>query len=218
MNALGLIRLTGQSAVLMRLPWFTRLSEPGERPTRVRFVLAFAALVVGWAVLHDLWLIRVEPRHFTEFHRPLLPISDLNLLAVQYAVFATLGPGLAFGFLAHAACRGGDRPPARLVTVLAGFAVLMVAVEVVLQLLGYWSLARFKAGGDPLYPGLLYPELSDGIVFSQTVNVSAYALAPLCGAFYLLAVWRWRRRRALDYYDKVGAGNSSAGVTSINKA
>lgn len=203
----------------MQPRWLVGLSAPGERKTRVRFVLVFAALIVGWAVLHDLWLIRVEPRHFTEYHRPLLPITNLNLLVVQYAVVATLGPGLAFGFLAHAACRGGKAPPVRLVAVVAGFVALMAAVEFVLQLLGHWSSARFKAGGGPLYPEWLYPELSDGIVFSQTVNVSAYALAPLCGAVYLFAVWRrrGRRRGAEADQDSVAAGGSPAGSAAASK-
>lgn len=171
-----------------------RLSAPEERRTRVRFVLTFGAMVVGWAVLHDLWLIQVEPRHFTEYHRPLLPITNLGLLAVQYAFVATFGPGLAFGFLAHAACRGGMARPARLGRVAAGFAVVMALVECVLVGLGHWSLARFRAGGAPLWPAWVYPDFTDGIVFSQTVNVGAYLLAPASGAGWLAAVWLWRRR------------------------
>ncbi len=178
----------------MRLSSFARLSAPEERRTRVRFVLTFGMMVVGWAVLHDLWLIQVEPRHFTEYHRSLLPITDLGLLAVQYAFVATLGPGLAFGFLAHAACRGGTARPARMARVAAGFVVVMVLVECVLIGLGHWSLARFRAGGTPLWPDWVYPDFTDGIVFSQTVNVGAYLLAPAAGVGWLAAVWLWRRR------------------------
>ena len=59
----------------------------------VRFALAFAVVVVSWACLHDVYLIGIEPRHFTEYHRPLLPIRNHTLLALQYAFVATVGPG-----------------------------------------------------------------------------------------------------------------------------
>ncbi len=180
----------------MGLGWITRLSSVEERPWRARFVLTFAGLVIGWAVLHDLYLMHVEPRHFTDYHRDLLPITNLSLLAVQYAVVATTGPGLVFGFLAHAACRGGYGQPVKLKWGAAGFGGLMVVIEIVLLSLGHWSLERFQAGLGPLYPTGLYPDFTDGIILTQTVNISAYLLAPLSGALYLTALWWWRRRRA----------------------
>jgi hypothetical protein len=166
-----------------------------ERDQLVRFALVFAAIIVGWAVAHDLYLIHVEPRHSTEYHRPLLPITDLRLLALQYATVATLGPGLAFGALAYAACRVGPWPRLALRPVALGFAGVIAAAECAILALGAYSINRYKSGGAPLYPISLYPDTTPGIVHSQSVNISAYLVAPAQGVFYLLAVWLHRRRR-----------------------
>lgn len=169
--------------------------SPAERDALARFVLVFAAIILAWACAHDLWLIHVEPRHFTEFHRPLLPLTDPRLLALQYATVASLGPGMVFGALAYAACRAGRGAPWSLGRVAASFGVVLLAVEVAVVALGRWSLARWRAGGDPPYPVGLYPDFTDGIVFSQSVNISVYLLAPTSGALFLVGCWWARRRR-----------------------
>ena len=176
---------------------FSRLPPP-EREQLARFALAFAAIIVGWAVSHDLYLIHVEPRHFTEYHRPLLPIHDLRLLALQYASVATLGPGLVFGALAYAACRAGRWPRLPLRPVALGFASVIAAGEVLILALGRYSFAHYKAGSGPLYPSVLYPDMTDGIVYSQSVNISAYLVAPLLGLAYLAALAFFRAKRAPD--------------------
>ncbi|HSH94648.1 MAG TPA: hypothetical protein VK968_10930, partial [Roseimicrobium sp.] len=61
------------------MPFRWPLSE-SERRTCAAFVITFALTIIVWACAHDLYLIGVEPRHFTEYHRPLLPISDHRLL------------------------------------------------------------------------------------------------------------------------------------------
>lgn len=165
-----------------------------ERPHLARFALAFAGVIVGWACLHDLYLIGIEPRHFTDYHRPLLPIKNHALLALQYASVATFGPGLAFGYLAWLACRSGRRTPRRLRTSLAGFAVLMLCVEIALVLLGRQAMQRATAGLPPVYPAWVYPDETAGILTSQTINVTAYWLAPLCGVVFLCGLWATRGR------------------------
>ncbi|HEY9250304.1 MAG TPA: hypothetical protein VIO38_14285 [Rariglobus sp.] len=174
----------------MRAPW--RIPD-AERAGAAKFALSFATLIVAWACLHDLHLVGIEPRHFTEYHRPLLPLHDHRLLAVQYAIVATLGPGIAFGFLAWAACRAGRKPPRNLGPVLGGFLALITAVEIALIAVGRWADHRADAGLPPLYPAGLYPDLTRGILCTQTINLTAYWLAPACGALYLLAIRRTRR-------------------------
>lgn len=169
---------------------------PPERDQLARFALAFAAIIVAWAIAHDLYLIHVEPRHFTEYHRPLLPIRDLRLLALQYATVATLGPGLVFGALAYAACRAGRRRRLALRPAALGFAGVIAAGELVILALGRYSFSSYKAGAGTLYPPALYPDLTDGIVYSQSVNISAYLVAPALGAAYLAALALFRPRPA----------------------
>ncbi|WP_310820480.1 hypothetical protein [Stratiformator vulcanicus] len=57
--------------------------------------------------MHDLVLIRIEPRHFTEFHYDIPWTRDLNLLAVLYASGASVSPGLFFGLLLYYCGRCG---------------------------------------------------------------------------------------------------------------
>lgn len=173
----------------MRLRPPSRILPPEEHAHAVCFALVFAGIIAGWAILHDWHLIHVEPRHFTEYHRPLLPLTNLWLLALQYAFVATIGPGLVFGFLAWCAARGGGRRPRTLGRVAGGFAAVIVVAELIILGLGRFSLQRFQAGGAPLYPEWLYPDFTDGIVYTQSVNLSAYLVAPTLGAVYLLAVW-----------------------------
>ncbi|MFH1497262.1 MAG: hypothetical protein ABII82_05485 [Verrucomicrobiota bacterium] len=167
----------------------SRLLPPDKQPEVVRFALVFAGIISSWAVLHDLYLIHIEPRHFTVYHRPLLPITNLWLLALQYALVATIGPGLVFGFLAWCAARGGQRQPRALAPVAGGFGLIIIAAEIIILGLGRFSLRRFHSGDGPLYPQWLYPDFTDGIIHTQSVNISAYLVAPALGALYLLVVW-----------------------------
>lgn len=165
-----------------------------ERGHVVRFALVFCGMIVAWAVLHDLYLIGIEPRHFTEYHRPLLPITHHGLLALQYASVATVGPGLVFGFLAWLACRAGKRRPGSLTRAAGGFTLVMLMVEAGLLLIGAHARERFEQGAAPLYPLWAYPDHSPGILVTQTVNISAYLFAPMIGAIYLACVFLVRAR------------------------
>ena len=173
-------------------------ASPARRDVAARFAIVFAAIIVAWACLHDLHLVRVEPRHFTEFHRPLLPISAPDLLALQYAVVASLGPGLAFGFLACAACRRGRAAPLALGPAALGFACVLAATEGVVLWLGVISRRLFEHGGSPIYPEEFYPDLTSGVVFSQTVNISVYLVAPTLAGAYLCGLWIWRITRPAE--------------------
>ncbi len=186
----GVFRIDAVRSLAALLPAMKLLPglPPPERDQLARFALVFACIIVGWAVAHDLYLIHVEPRHFTEYHRPLLPISDLRLLALQYATVATLGPGLVFGALAYTACRAGRRRRFALRPVALGFAGVIAAGELLILALGRYSFSSYKSGAGPLYPPVLYPDLTDGIVYSQSVNISAYLIAPALGVAYLVAL------------------------------
>lgn len=161
-----------------------------------RYVLAFAVAIVTWAVLHDVYLIGIEPRHFTEFHRPLLPLQNHFLLALQYAVVASLGPGLLFGFIAWSAACRGSRTGCPLGWALGGFILVLLAVELILRGIGHEASLRYGRNQPPIYPEAFYPEQSQGIVYTQTVNISAYLLAPSGGLAYLGFMFLLRKKAA----------------------
>jgi hypothetical protein len=170
-----------------------RFIPKSEHPYFLRFTLTFTGIVVSWAVVHDLYLIQVEARHFTEFHRQILPIQNHALLAIQYAILATFGPGLVFGFLAYFVARGGGKRKVGIKGVAVGFVILILLLEVLLLSLGHYTRAQFLLDQSTLYPAEYYPERSAGIVFTQTVNISAYLFVPALGALYLLIVYLRRR-------------------------
>lgn len=168
------------------------LSENAQRDL-ARFVIVFALTVVSWACLHDAYLIRIEPRHFTEFHRPLLPITNHGLLAIQYACVATVGPGMVFGALTFFVSRLGTRRPVRLLHVWLCFLAVLASVESVALLAGNVAKHRYIEERDPIYPAYFYPDDTAGIVYSQTVNLTAYLAATVFGVSFLVFIWLIRK-------------------------
>lgn len=152
------------------------------------FVMTFGLTVTVWAWAHDLYLIGVEPRHFTEYHIPLLPISDHRLLALQYAVIATLGPGMVLGALTFAVCRIGKRVPHSLITAWKVLLPFIALIEAASFVVGKLAVARLKAGGLLPYPETFYPETTPGIVYTQSVNITAYIAAVILGGVYLITL------------------------------
>ncbi len=164
-----------------------RIHEP-ERRTLAGFIIGFASLIVTWTILHDIVLIHIEPRHFTEFHRPLLPFTHPVLLAIQYAIVATLGPAMLFGALAWAAFR---RRAILLPSALALFAPVLLLIELLAHVIARASVARWQAGLPLLYPKAWYPELTPGVIYTQSVNISSYFSATFLGISWLLLIQLW---------------------------
>lgn len=178
----------------MRLP----LDANDEREL-VRFVVRFGLTIVTWASVHDLHLISIEPRHFTEFHRPLLPISHPALLAIQYATVATLGPAMLFGGLTFVVCRLGAPHRISLRRAWCAFLPVIALIETTALAAGQLALARHLAGEPMPFPESLYPDSTAGIAYSQTVNITAYLAATGFGIAFLvtLGAWRWRWRHRM---------------------
>lgn len=150
---------------------------------------------MAWASLHDLYLIGIEPRHFTAYHRPLLPLSDHRLLALQYATVATLGPGMVFGALAFVACRLGSRTPRSLGCAWRLFLPVIAIIEGSTLIVGAWARSRHAIGASLPYPDALYPDSTAGIAYSQSVNITAYLAAAGFGGLYLVTSWLTRKRQ-----------------------
>lgn len=159
-----------------------------ERKNCVRFLVGFCAVIVTWAVVHDLNLVRIEPRHFTEFHRPLLPIRSPSLLAIQYALVASVGPGLLFGGITFCLCRLGSRPRISLWKALRCFLPILVVIEGASLLAGFFGRRLFLEEGLFLYPEIAYPDTTPGILFTQSANITAYLAAFGCSLLFFIAL------------------------------
>ncbi|MDF3057680.1 MAG: hypothetical protein K0R17_1895 [Rariglobus sp.] len=167
--------------------------DENERRILATFVITYGLSIVTWAFLHDLHLISVEPRHFTEYHRPLLPLSNHGLLALQYATVATLGPGMAFGAVTFAVCRLGSWPRIGAGPAWRTFLPFVAAIEISALLTGALARSRHAAGLSLPYPEMLYPDTTAGIAYSQSVNITAYLAAVIFGAGYQLTLLIRRR-------------------------
>jgi len=168
----------------------------GERGEAALFVIGFAVTIILWACAHDLYLIGVEPRHFTVYHRSLLPLSNHALLALQYATVATLGPGMVFGAITFAVCRLGRWSRLGFWPAWLLFLPFVALIEAAALGVGHYAAHRFEAGLAPPYPEALYPDSTAGIAYTQSVNITAYLGAALFGGLYQLVLFLVRLRRA----------------------
>lgn len=163
-----------------------------ERRALAAFMIGYALTIVAWAWAHDCYLIGVEPRHFTEYHRPLLPLANHGLLALQYATVATLGPGLVFGALTFAVSRLGSWPRIGPGRAWCSFLPFVVLIEIAALGVGAFARSRYAAGQSLPYPEMLYPDSTAGIAYSQSVNITAYLAAAGFGIVYQVALIGWR--------------------------
>ena len=167
---------------------------PADRDFFVRCVCGTAAMVVGYAILHDQLLIRVAPTHFTEYHPQIFPTENLTLLAVGYAVVASTGAGMLLGMLFFGFARLGRWPKAGLRSALLRVGAIIGATEVVALAAGLLAVS-LRRRGIWMLPRELYPDATLGITFTQTVQLFAYGGGAVFSAAALASLL-WARRRA----------------------
>ncbi|CAA6677437.1 MULTISPECIES: hypothetical protein [unclassified Lentimonas] len=193
----------------MRLLNKVRLPIPVEkRPAFIRHVWVYALTIILWAVLHDLILISIEPRHFTEFHTKLYPFQNHLLLVLEYATVATFGPGMMFGIITFALTQLGRwRAPLSFSFAYKRFFILIFSIETLCLLAGHIDSSRYQPNlTHTFYPEQWYPDNSVGIAFTQTANITAYLSAAIGSAIFFLYL-QWSRFKqpsrthsALDSY------------------
>ena len=163
-----------------------------RRPVVYALVGGIWAEVFLYCVLHDQYLIRIAPEHFTVYHGPLWGISDsdLTLLAFAWAFKASIGPGLLLGLAAVFVGRAGrlpKMPVGRMLKVVAG---LIGVVEI----FGLASGAYAWTTGRMLYPDVLTVEESRPLITTQTIQLTCYLVGALGSGGFLVWVAWWRRR------------------------
>jgi hypothetical protein len=162
-----------------------------KRSVTYAIVFGIWAQVFLYCVLHDQYLIRISPEHFTVHHPPLWGITDLTLLAAAWAFRASIGPGLGLGlaalFLARAG-RGPKVPPGRLLKIVPW---LLVATEVAGLAAGAWAWKTKQ----PLFPEDIYPDLREPMLISQSIQLACYGMALLVSLGFLGWIVRQRRRQ-----------------------
>ena len=160
------------------------------RPVTYTIVFGIWAEVFLYCLLHDQYLIRLSPEHFTVYHPPLWGIENLTLLAAAWAFRASIGPGLVLGLAALFLGRAGRRPkvaPATMLKIVPGLILLTEAAGLVTGAIA-WKTRQ------PLYPGVIYPALDLPVLISQTIQVTCYLAGTISSAAFL--VWLVLHRRA----------------------
>ncbi|CAN5650922.1 hypothetical protein BH09VER1_BH09VER1_52740 [soil metagenome] len=155
-------------------------------------LVVFSVWLTIWilAALHDQYLIRIAPEHFTVWHPKIAETQNLTILAVLYAFWASLSPGIFLGLTLYLAARVFDRPKRSLRQIVLSVAVVWALVEICALSLG--AVAWWRKAG--VYPDDIYPDNSPGLLITQTIQVTMY-LAGLLFSIGLLG-WTWRVRGA----------------------
>ncbi len=161
------------------------------RPVTYTIVFGIWAEVFLYCLLHDQYLIRISPEHFTLYHPPLWGIENLSLLAAAWAFRASVGPGLLLGLASLFLGRAGRRPkisPATMLKIVPGL-ILLTEVAGLATGAGVWR------SGEPFYPEAIYPDMTRPILISQTIQVTCYLAGALASAGFL--GWLiWKRQKA----------------------
>ena len=145
-------------------------------------------IVALYAFLHDQYLVRISPEHFTVYHPNPLEIENAHLLAAYLAFVASISPGFVLGVSLYLVGRFGRAPRIPVKRLLQSVCILVGITEIMSLLsLGFAALTRSK-----LYPSWLYPVDDYSLVCSQTVQLTAYFVG-FVGSGVLL--WITRRKR-----------------------
>lgn len=167
-----------------------------KRSVCYTILLGVWSLVAIYAVLHDQYIVRIGPEHFTKYHDPLMGIDHPETLAFVYALGASIGPGLALGLACIFAGRAGKQEKISVRTILTGTVVVIVCTESICASLGIYVYLS----GNPIFPDFLYPDMSKPMLITQTIQLSCYLLSALFSGLLLLFLIR----RRLRYRGKAG--------------
>lgn len=169
-----------------------RKEVPGESwKSFLRVFLGTWLAVWFYAAVHNQYLIRIAPEHFTVWHYRIPFTQNLTLLGILYAGGASVCPGGILGALLYVAGRLFHPPKLSVPQLIASTVWVWLAVEICALAGGL--IVWFS--GDRIYPDNFYPADSPGLIITQTIQITAY----LAGAVFsvILLGWTWFRRKLL---------------------
>jgi hypothetical protein len=144
-----------------------------------------------YAALHNQYLIRIAPEHFTVWHYKISFTQNYTLLGVLYAGGASISPGGILGALLYVAGRLFDRPQLSKRQLVLSTLWVWIAVEMCALATGLvvWRTRR------AIYPAEWYPDNSLGLLTTQSIQITAYSSGTIFS--FILLLWTWHRRKHL---------------------
>src|SRR4051794_11906547 len=104
---------------------------PGES-WKSFFSVIFGTWIAIWfyAAMHNQYLIRIAPEHFTVWHYKIPFTQNYTLLGILYASGAAVSPGCIVGVLLYVAGRLFNRPRLSVWQIVSSTAWVWLAVEI----------------------------------------------------------------------------------------
>lgn len=159
----------------------------------IRIALGTWLLVAIYAVLHDQYIVRIAPEHFTLGHPPVPGVEAPALQAAVLALGASIAPGLAFGLVLALVSTEGPWPPLPVPDALraVGWALLLTeGASLGVGLLAWGTGWRVYGAG--WYPDWVGP----AVIVTQSIQLTAYGVGAgtAAAAIGWAIAWRLRRR------------------------
>ncbi|MFT4546095.1 MAG: hypothetical protein ACI8XO_002966 [Verrucomicrobiales bacterium] len=162
------------------------LKAQGSRRDFYTIIIGTYLLVTIYAILHDQYIVRIAPEHFTIYHDPLWGIKNPLLLAAAYAFCSAPLPALALGCVAAFISLALPKkwPPLGWRQVLRGVICVIIAAELASIATGIYAFTT----KNMLYGSRLYPDKSLPLIVTQTVQLTCYLTSALfsCALFVYL--------------------------------
>jgi len=154
------------------------------------FTVTLGTWMAVWffASLHNQYLIRIAPEHFTVWHYQIPFIKSHTLLGIAYAFGASASPGVVLGMALFVVGRLGQRPKIPPLRLVLSTAWIWLGVEIA----AISSGVLVHLTSHPLYPDWVYPDDSHGLLITQTIQITAYLSGVMLSIVLLAATWRRR--------------------------
>lgn len=173
-----LIPLIAFWALLFETVRLLGMCRAESRLSMYSLVIGVWAIVALYAVLHDQYIVRISPAHFTLYHDPMWGIRYPKVLAAAYTLRSSWYPGVLLGIACTLAARADSMPQVSASFVLKSVTAIVVFTELVAAFSG--AVAYYR--GQGIYPDEFYhaPELPQQVV--QTIQLTCYWMAAVWSA------------------------------------
>lgn len=155
----------------------------------------FLKVVIGvwfavwlYAALHNQYLIRIAPEHFTVWHYKMPFFAGHTMLGIAYAFAASISPGLVLGIVLYIFGRLFNRPKLTPEQIVLSTVWVWIPVEICAALAGVFVWRT----GNGLYPESLYPDDSPGLLITQSIQITTYLTGAVFSCFLIAYTWKKR--------------------------